>query len=158
MNICKYYKEGRYKSNMYKNNSEPDTYSALVDAVGFKRDNDKNEGTYYYKLKSGLKSYISSRGYTVTVDSYLLSVWADFERDFDAGYPNIIYLEGNIYDKENKKWITAGHFVVGVGYRVSYGQEIFVQVCDGWNPTTERYVEFCSEGLTTYSGAAVKVS
>lgn len=156
MNICKYYKEKRSKTNMYLNDSVTDTYSALVDAVEFDRNG--KDGTYYDKLQSGLKSYINGRGYTAKIGDYWFDWWSDFKRDFDGGYPNLIFIQGNKYDTTTKSWITVGHFVVGIGYRVSSDGEQYVRVCDGWYTSNERYVLFKSDSISKFLGTVVDVS
>lgn len=158
MNIIKYYFDKHHKKNMFLNNSLADTYSAIINAVGFDKDDEEGKGIYYDKLQSGLKSYISGRGYTVKIGDYWFDWWSDFTRDFDGGYPNLIFIEGNKYDNINKKWITVGHFVVGIGYRVSSDGKQFVRVCDGWNATNKRFVLFKSDSISKFKGAVVDVS
>lgn len=78
---------------------------------------------------------------------------------FDAGCPNIIFIKGHKYDTASKEWTTVGHNVVGIGYRVSKDEKLyFIQVCDGWNPTGERYVKYNTDTITLFKGAVVDVS
>lgn len=150
-NICVYYRS-RGKTNIFKNNSLSDTYDAIVTAVGF--DINGEEGIYYTDAKGGLVTYVESRSYNITLDSYLLNRWSSFKSDFDANRPNLISVEG--YKLKNGSWEKAGHLVVGVGYRIMNDGECYVRVYDGWNATS-RFLHYGDDALTSFRGTAVDV-
>lgn len=152
-NICGYYYYVG-KKNILKDRNVQTTYTALVDAVNFDRNGE--DGTSYGNLQSGLKSYIEECGYSVKIDDYWFDWWSDFKRDFDNGYPNIMFLEGKrLY---NGSWETVGHFVVGVGYRIMNDNTRYIRVYDGWYTSSSRFISFDGDALTTIKGAAVNVS
>lgn len=150
-NICGYYRS-RGKTNIFKNNSLADTYDAIVAAVGF--DIYGDDGTLNINAKGGLITYVESRSYSITLDSYFLNRWSSFKRDFDADKPNLIFIEG--YKLKNGLWVKAGHFIVGVGYRIMNDGECYVRVYDGWNATS-RFIHFGDDALTTFQGTSVDV-
>lgn len=150
-NICGYYRS-RGKTNIFKNNSLSDTYDEIITAVHF--DIYGSDGTLYVNAKGGLVTYIESRAYDITLDSYLLNRWSSFKSDFDAHRPNLILIEG--YKLKNGSWEKVGHFVVGVGYRIMNDGERYVRVYDGWNATS-RFIHFGDDALTSFKGTAVDV-
>lgn len=152
-NICGYY-NSRGLTNIYLNGNIEDTYDALVSAVNF--DIDGTSGAYYSNLKTGLSSYVRSRSYEITINSYWLHLWSDFKRDFDDGKPNLIFIQG--YTLENGSWVTAGHFVVGIGYRITNDGTRYIRVYDGWNATSSRFILFDSDILTEFKGASVYIT
>lgn len=152
-NICGYY-NSRGKTNILKNGSVSDTYDALVTAVGF--DKDGTGDTKYYNLKSGLSSYVKGQSYSITINSYLTHSWSDFKRDFDADKLNIIFIKGN--KLVDGKWTTVGHFVVGIGYRIMNDGTRYVGVYDGWNASSNRFLCFDADSVTTFNGASVVIS
>lgn len=150
-NICGYYRS-RGKTNIFKNNRLSDTYDAIVTAVGF--DINGEEGTLYENAKGGLITYVESRSYSITLDSYFLNRWSSFKHDFDADKPNLICIRG--YKLEDGSWEEVGHMIVGVGYRIMNDGECYVRVYDGWNATS-RFIHFGDDALTSFYGTAVDV-
>ena len=153
MNMCGYY-YSLGKTNMYTNSSVSDTYDALVIAVGFPPNGSGN--TSYSNLKNGLKNYIQGRSYAVSVNGYLFNTWNNFKNDFDANKPNLNFIEG--YKYENNTWNVAGHFVVGIGYRILNDGTRYVRIYDGWKASSNRFIHFGSDTLVTFKGASVVVS
>lgn len=127
----------------------------LIDAMGF--DPNGKGGVTFGNMKSGLRSYISSRGYAVTIEDYRLNLWSDFVYDVENDNPIIVAISGMVYNDKGELE-EKGHMVVGVGYRVSNDEDHFIQVCDGWYSTVKRYLNFNSYELKSLWGAAVRVS
>lgn len=150
-NICGYYRS-RGKTNIFKNNSLSDTYDAIATAIGF--DINGNQGTLYANAKGGLVTYVESRSYSITLDSYLLNRWSSFKHDFDADKPNLISISG--YKLKDGSWTEVGHMIVGVGYRIMNDGECYVRVYDGWNATS-RFIHFGDDALTAFQGTSVDV-
>lgn len=153
MNMCGYY-YSRGKTNIYTNSNVSDTYDALVIAVGF--DPYGSGSTSYSNLKTGLRNYIQGRSYTVSVNGYLFNTWANFKNDFDANKPNLIFIEGN--KLVGNTWTTVGHFIIGIGYRIMNDGTRYVRIYDGWKASSNRFIHFDSDTLSTFKGASVVVS
>lgn len=151
--VALYYSKG--KTNILVDGNINKTYKELVTAVSF--DENGTSGTQYSNLQSGVKSYVKGRSYNITVSDYLFDTWANFKGDFDNNKSNIIFIEGNKKD-DNGNWITVGHFVIGVGYRIMNDGTKYVRVYDGWYSSNNRFLQFDSESVTTFKGASVNIS
>ena len=152
-NICGYY-NSRGKTSILINGNIIPTYDELCTRVGF--DINGTGGTTYSNLQVGLRTYVQMRTYTCAISDYASDSWARFKSDFDANKPNLIYIRGNVL--ENGTWTTVGHFVVGVGYRVLNDGTRYIRVYDGWNSSTNRFLQFDADSLTTFKGASVSVT
>lgn len=156
-----YYSKG--KTNILIDGDIIKTYAALVTAVGFNKDdtgpnNDGNgSGTYHSNLKSGLKSYLQSRSYSLSIIDYVFNLWINFKSSYDLGNCNIIFIEGNHLNREGE-WEQVGHFVVGVGYRIMNDGTRYIRVYDGWNNSNSRFIHFDSDSLTQFKGSSMVVS
>ena len=153
-NLCAlYYSKG--KTNILIDGDIDETYSALVTAVSFNENG--TEGTYYSNLKSGIRNYVRGRSYSISINDYLFDTWGNFKGDFDDNKSNIIFIEGR---KKNEagQWITVGHFVVGIGYRVMNDGTRYVRIYDGWNKSNNRFLHFDADSLVTFCGASVSIS
>ena len=151
--VALYHSKG--KTNILENGDIDDTYAALVTAVGFAENG--TDGTYYSNLKSGVQSYVRGKSYSITLNDYLLDTWANFKNDFDANKSNIIFIEGNKQD-EGGNWITVGHFVIGVGYRIMNDGTRYIRIYDGWNKSNDRFLHFDADSITTFKGTSVTIS
>lgn len=153
-NICAlYYSKG--KTNILTNGNIYDTYNALVSEVSF--DPTGETGTVYMLLKSGLRSYVRDRSYSISVNGYLLNQWSGFKEDFDDNMCNLIFVRGTKQTSAGE-WITVGHFVVGIGYRILNDGSRYIRVYDGWYNSNNRFLNFDADSLVTFKGASVSIS
>lgn len=138
------------------NESITDTYADIVTKTGFNKNG--TSGITYAKAKSGLKAYVESRNFNITINDYWFDRFSDFKEDFDDDKMNLMYIRGYSYDSGSNSWEDVGHFIVGIGYRIMEDGSRYIRVCDGWNATNNRFLNFDSNALTVLQGTSVEIS
>lgn len=86
-------------------------------------------------LVGGLKSYVQSRG--SSFGSAVTGGWVGIKREIDAGRMAIMLLTFSLFN-----W----HYVNAIGYRRYQSGGDYIQVVNGWENTTARYVLASSFG------------
>ena len=156
-NICAFY-QNLGNTKILENNNIYDTYSELVNAIGFDVNGDY-EGVSYQTARRGLTSYVQGRSCKITTNRYSYDWWTDFKRDFDKDKINFICIVGKTYDDDNNLTRTS-HQLVGVGYRILNDGTRYIRVYDGWNPSNSRFLIFKSDTdlLYEFMGTSVVIS
>ncbi len=146
-NIVAFHKEKRNLTNLLINNSRDASYNRLSSLVGYH----PSSGTFWWNYGGALTQYCSERGYSCSVNSYLLDSWEDFVRDINADLPILMSVRGYQGTME------VGHAMTGVGWASSYSGTKYIRVIDNWNNHTNRYIMFKSEHFTSFEGCSVEI-
>lgn len=156
-NICGYY-YSRGKTGLYTNDNIYDTYEVLSYLVGF-NSSTENSTTFVGSLKIGLSTYVENHSYSISMTSYALNTWSNYKRGFDANELNLILIKGNRLN-DNGVWTTEGHFIVGIGYRTMTDGTRFIRVYDGWESSSNRFLNFDagSDSIISFYGTTIDIS
>lgn len=120
-NVVNYYRV-RYGRSKLMLSSRSSTFTALHKKIG-------NGPVTFVGLTGGLKSYVESRGSSITRTSN--GGYANIKTAIDNNRMVIILLAAGLV-----KW----HYVNGLGWRQYSGGAKYIRVMDGWNNTTSRYI------------------
>lgn len=122
-NVVNYYRTRYGRSNLFYSNSRISTFTKLHEKIG-------NGPVTFIGLNSGLKTYVNSR----TGSSYSGNGnggYANIKSQIFSGNMCVVLLSAGIVD-----W----HYVNAIGYRDYYSGSSFINVIDGWNNTTSKFI------------------
>ena len=152
-NLLSYYKEKRGFTDL--GDSRQDIYDSIVSASGWDQFGD--EGMSLSEAKKGMKSVVTSAGYSFSSTDYWFNPWSSWKRDLKNDYPVLTAVWGYRKD-ESDNWIEVGHSIVAIGYREYDSGANYLRVYDGWNETSDKYIYFNADYFTSIEGLCIKVT
>lgn len=137
------------------NNDMQDTYDQVVIDTYF--NTNTSDGTLYVNLKTGIRTYVENRGFQIAITSFSSNTWANFKNCADNNYPNLINIWGDSNNGLLETLFGAGHFVVGIGYRIMNDGTKYLRVIDGWTESTDRFLSFNSSYIDWIKGTEIYI-
>lgn len=152
-NLLSYYMENRSFSNL--GNSRQDIYDRIVSGSGWNQFG--NSGMSLSDAKKGMKSVVTAADYSFSSTDYWFDPWSSWKRDLGNNYPVLTAVYGYRQD-DSGNWIEVGHSIVAIGYREYTSGANYLQVYDGWNQTSDKYIYFNANYFTSIEGMCIKVT